>query len=175
MNTTKELIAEEPIVFLIPKMSNKYCHREYIRLWFEKERIGLVSNVRFEPIKRRGNITDDKFQKAYITMKGRLFNSKIGNEIMYSVIVHNNKTVKAFPDAEKPEYWLFINSNHNNYLRQTIRTHLETISSQVEQIEKLKISLTNLLDKQEEKKYIETIAEPKQQINKFEMSVEYIG
>ena len=115
-------------------------------------------------------------------MNGRLCNNEIGTDIMYNVVIHNNKSVKFFPDASDSEYWLFINPNHTNNLRKTVRlqadtiaTQLETIASQVEQIEKNKtsiIALTNLVTKIEENKLIATILE---QCEKLDMSVEYIG
>jgi hypothetical protein len=121
-------------------------------------------------------------------MNGRLCNNEIGTDIMYNVVIHNNKSVKFFPDASDSEYWLFINPNHTNNLRKTVRlqadtiaTQLETIASQVEQIEKNNtsiIALTNLVilsvnsGQIEENKLIATILEQKEEIEKLVMSVE---
>jgi sporulation protein YlmC with PRC-barrel domain len=83
--------------FYIPQMNKRYCDSEYLTMLFAIEKIGVVSNIEFEP-------TDENFQKVYIDMKS-LCNSEIADELYWAVLTNNEKTFQFFPDASAEEYW----------------------------------------------------------------------
>ena len=127
------------ISFYIPKMANKYCHEEWIQALFDKEEIGEVSRVEFKTIK--GN---QKYKRAIVYMAGELYCSEIGTALYNSVILKNDKTFQFFPDETKTDYWLILRNNKNT-LEETIAKQNEQIAELIQEIEKLKKSVADLV------------------------------
>ena len=88
-------------------MGKRYCDSEYLTMLFAIEKIGVVSNIKFEP-------TDENFQKVYIYMKS-LCNSEIADALYGAVLTNNDKTFKYFPDSiTSPEEYWYIWKNKGN-------------------------------------------------------------